>query len=217
MASASIEGTAGDVMSKILFHTFELQSTTKTKSIKLDTVAPKEHERIVEVDKAPGKIGNLTNRFYTAQKSYREFDKSLSKKRKEAETKMHMFDSELYGHLSERCPDTLQTTHSYVDPRTGEACPYNIQMNVSTTTERIPKSKVREVFDEVFRSSVKDVYPTLDLEKEFNADTHMALLKKDTFVEHFHDKFLARYQEVQEEYKTFTTKFAITPIRGEHE
>lgn len=208
----TIEGSAGDIMSKLLFHTFELQSIKTSKAIKVNTTAPKEHERVVEVAKAPKTMAKLAQRFTANQRAYREFDKGQAEKRKAAEQRVRMQDQGIYAHLADKHPDTLEEDHAYTDPMTGEVIPYRVRVDVSTKTDRIPKSTVRELFTKAFQETMKEIYPKVELDRPFDKTTHIQLMKSDKFVERLHDVFATLYQQVQDEHKSFSTSFSIVQI-----
>lgn len=203
-------------MSRFLFHTFEQQSRKKSKILKLDTVAPKDHERVVGLEHAPRPLANVASRFCTTKRTHSEHDKRETEERHSAGARVQAQDPEVYAHLAEVAPDTLEKEHAYVDPHTGEVIPYRVRVDVSTNTDRIPKARVREIFDQAFRETMREAYPAVELDRPFDPAQHLDLAKRDRFVSSLHDRFATLFQQEQDAHKTYRTSFTVVQVgKGE--
>lgn len=211
----NMEGTAKKIMSDILIHAFETQ-TRKTKTVlKFNTVRPNKENisDVIPLDKIDGDIRRIATNFVNKTREYKTKETERKTKRKSGTEKIDKLQPSVFTYITTKYPDTLEEPrYPYKDPITGTTRYYNIKLDGTITPGKVTKKDFKIISEAAIADTVRELFPDINIDDEFDENTHVALMEDVKFVEKYLETMTMYYKKRQIDLQTLETRFVVKEI-----
>jgi len=210
--------TAKTVMGDILFHAYEVQATKPRTTLLFNTSKPQDlKERgavpLADLDKS---VRGVADQYVSQSRTFKAFDKKQKTKRETKTSAAEKFHPSVYEYVAEHHPETLETEHTYTDPKTGKVSQVVVRMDVKTNPGRVTKKDLAALSEACVVETMAQLHPKVCMDDIFDPAAHLPLMEDARFMEVYFDLLSNAYAARKKELETFGTKIVVRE-KGEGE